>query len=127
MADQDVSDLQKDRLQRNFTRTDEALSFISSHPVCSGRNLDWAILLINAKETKTHYEHVRGQREVREFSKKGTLIVDVFVLVLRASHRGVATPLIGYCCLTQCALHDLQDTAIEKELRREDRRAKWRC
>src|SRR3989442_11563145 len=96
MPDQDVSNLQRDRLQRNLARIDGAQRFISSHPVCSGCNLDWAVLLINANETKAYDQHVRGQSQVRELRKQGTLIVDVRVLILRSNNMSIATPLISY-------------------------------
>lgn len=119
MPNEDITDLERHRLQASVATLDRLFRFGPCHAMRARSDLDGPVLLRNADQAETDHNRVRRQDLIRDFGKQRTPVVDVRVLILRPAYRYVASPLVGDDAAVHESAHDGEHVRIEEELRRE--------
>jgi len=125
MTNQNITDLQWDRLHRDFRAFDRSKRIPPRQSVSTGRNFNGAIVQGHRDQAEADHQHVNGQLKVWNLSKQRVLVVYVGTLVTRAPDRRVTTPLISHHSVAHRPAHDAQHRLIKKELRNKAGCRKW--
>jgi hypothetical protein len=125
MTNQNVADLQWDRLQANLTGLDRVKRVSPRHSMRARRHFDGAMLRRDQHQAETDDNCVRREDKVGKLRKERAVIVHVQSLILRAAEGHVAPPLVSDDPVVHESTHDTQHARIEEELRRETRWLEW--
>ena len=126
MANQDVTDFERDSLHTNLAGLDRPKGVCPLHTMCTWRHFDWAVLTSDPDQTKTDNDCVHGERKIGSFRKERALVIHMHSLIFRASQRHVAAPLVGDDPVVQQPADDAQHSIVEEEFRHENRRLEWK-
>src|ERR1041384_523755 len=90
--------------------------------MCTGRDFNRSMLVSNAHQAETHNYRVRWQQHIRSFREKCSLIVHMWVLVLRSNDGHVTAPLVGDDPIVHQSAHNTENVRVKEELRGEAKR-----
>lgn len=121
MANQDVTDLQRDWLHFNLAGLDCPKRAHSRHAMSTWRNFNRAVLLRDLDQAKTDNQRVRREHKIRSFWKERMLIVHMHSLMLRSMQGHIAAPLVGDDAVIHQPADDGQNCIVEEEFWSENR------
>lgn len=121
MANQDVTDLQRDGPHPNLVGLDRPKRVHPRHAMRPWCNFDRAVLPRDPDQAKTDDDCIRRERQMRNLWKERTLIVHMRFLIFRTTERHIAAPLVSDDPIVHEATHDVEHIRIEEERRHEAR------
>jgi len=116
MANQHITDLQRDGLHTNLTGLDRPNRVHPRHAMGTWRNFDRPVLPPDPDQAETDNQRIHGERKIGNLRKERMLIVYVHSLIFRPAQRHIATPLVSDNSVIHQPTHDTKYLIVEEEL-----------